>query len=64
MRCLGCLLDQRTGEMQDLQCRLIFKGLVEQSEKLREYFGKAALEPCYEAAHVSFSFQRDLRGRS
>ena len=35
----GCALNQHTGEVLDFRCRPTLKGLTDQLEKLREYFG-------------------------
>ena len=59
----GSALDKRTGEVLDFQCRPTLKGLVQQLDKVRQYFNGADLRLCYEASYVGFSLQRDLRGR-
>jgi transposase len=57
----GCALSQHTGEVLDFHCRPTLKGLVDQLEKLSEYFGAVQLKLCYEASYVGFSLQRDLK---
>ncbi len=56
----GCALHQRAGAVLDFHWRPTLRGLVGQSEKLREYFGAVRLKLCHEASHVGFSPQRDL----
>ena len=59
----GCALNQHTGEVLDFRCRPTLKGLTDQLEKLREYFGTVQMKLCYEASYVGFSLQRDLNDR-
>jgi transposase len=59
----GCALNQHTGEVLDFRCRPTLKGLTDQLEKLREYFGAVQMKLCYEASYVGFSLQRDLDDR-
>ena len=61
VRSHGCVLDQRPGEMLDIECRPTLKGLVGQLEKVREYFGAAQLKLCCEASYVGFLLQCDLK---
>jgi len=56
-------LDKRTGEVLNFQCRPTLKGLVQQLEKVHQYFGDAGLKLCYEESYVGFSLQRDLAAR-
>ena len=51
----GSALDKRTGEVLDFQCRPTLKGLLQQLEKVRQYFNGADLKLCYEASYVGFS---------
>ena len=59
----GSALDKRMGEVLDFRARATLKGLVQQLEKVRAYFGGVELKLCYEASYVGFSLQRDLKGR-
>ena len=59
----GSAFDKRAGEVPDFQCRPTLKGLVQQLEKVHQYFGDADLKLCYEASYVGFSLQRDLAER-
>ena len=60
---IGLICTQHTGELLDFRCRSTLKGLVDQLEKLRDYFGAVQMKLCYEASYVGFSLQRDLQGR-
>ena len=60
----GSALDKSTGESLDFQCRATLKGLVQQLNKVKQYFAGLPLKLCYEASYVGFSLQRDLRERS
>ena len=59
----GSALDKRTGEVLDFQCRPTLKGLVQQLNKVQQYFGGAHFKLCYEASYVGFSLQRDIKAR-
>ena len=48
----GSAVDRHTGEVLDFRCRSTLKGLIVQSQKVREYFDNAKLKLCYEASYV------------
>ncbi len=59
----GSALDKYRGGVLDFHCRPTLKGLVGRLLKVHEYLGDVQLKLCYEASHLGFSLQRDLKGR-
>ena len=56
----GSALDKSTGEVLAFKCRPTLKGLLNQLDKLHNYFPGSIFSLCYEASYIGYTLQRDI----
>ena len=53
----GSALNHSAGEILDYKCRPNLKGLLDQLDRLHQYFPGSTFKLCYEAPYIGYSLQ-------